>query len=71
MRAFEKSLPLRFTCPIGKVGGKSALLSRVVCEADSVFVIEGPQMEYALTGSRIIALIIVSNNIITLLLQAL
>lgn len=57
-------------CPIGKVGGKkSALLSRVVCEADSVFVIEGPQMEYALTGSRIIALIIV--NIITLLLQAL
>ena len=65
-----KSLPLRFMCPIGKVGGKkSALLSRVVCEADSVFVIEGPQMEYALTGSRIIALIIV--NIITLLLQAL
>lgn len=57
-------------CPIGKVGGKkSALLSRVVCEADSVFVIEGPQTEYALTGSRIIALIIV--NIITLLLQAL
>lgn len=66
-----KYLPLRFTYPIGKVGGKSALLSRVVCEAYSVFVIKGPQMENALTGSRIIALIIVSNNIITLLLNTL
>lgn len=64
-------LLLCFTCPIGKVGGKRALLSRFVCEADSVFVIEGPQMGNALTGSRIIALIIVSNNITTLLLQAL
>lgn len=39
-------------------------------EADLIFVIEGPQMENALTGPSIIALIvIISNNIIILLIK--
>lgn len=70
MCAFEKSLCHSASVFPSVKWGIITLYPTGLFEADLIFVIEGPQMENALTGPSIIALIvIISNNIIILLIK--